>query len=75
MITPNKFLTIDQSILAKLPIILERAPIAALISDLYHEMSRQFESPHQFILTLDVLYILGNVTLNADTMSVTINVT
>ena len=70
MITPNKFTDLDSSILAKLEIILDKAIADETIRDLYHAVAHRFETADEFLLALDVLYILGRVNVNFKTATV-----
>jgi hypothetical protein len=61
LITPNKVITLRESALGRTPIILrEKAPQVNLAA-LYEKVRKDFESIDQFLLTLDVLYILGRI--------------
>jgi hypothetical protein len=65
VITPNKFVTLKQSVLGRLHLILERAN-DVFIADLYHELSDAFPDINEFIYALDVLRILGRIDVNFD---------
>ena len=69
MITPNKFIALDASILAKLDIILREYPDQVSIRDLYREIGHRFDTTDEFLLALDVLYILGRVNVDFRTAS------
>lgn len=71
MITPNKFIALDQSILAKLEIVLDQLTSRASIRDLYRDIAHRFDTADQFLLALDVLYILGRI--NVDFRSSTVS--
>lgn len=67
MITPNKVITLRESALGRAPIIMrERVPQENLVS-LYEKVRKDFESIDQFLLTLDVLYILGQIDVDLST--------
>lgn len=70
MITPNKFIALDASILAKLDIILSEYPEQVSIRDLYRDVGHRFDSADEFLLTIDVLYILGRVDVDFRTASI-----
>ena len=71
MITPNKVITLRESALGRMPIILrEKAPQVNLAA-LYQKVRKEFESIDQFLLTLDVLYILGQIDVDLSTGVVT----
>lgn len=70
MITPNKFISFDQSVLAKLPAMLINAKTIG-IHDLYAKVSSSFENVDEFMYALDVLYILDKVDVDFDLKTVT----
>ena len=71
MITPNKVITLRESALGRAPIIMrEKVPQGNLVS-LYEKVRKDFESIDQFLLTLDVLYILGQIDVDLSTGMVT----
>ncbi|MES1950545.1 hypothetical protein S4A8_06788 [Salinisphaera sp. S4-8] len=67
MIAPTKFTSLDDSLLGKSPKLLQAfdSPISA--HSLYKLVERQFEDAGEFLLTLDVLYVLGAIRLDAAT--------
>lgn len=70
MITPNKFIALDASILGKLDIILSEHPDQVGIRDLYREVAHRFDSADEFLLAIDVLFILGRIDLDFRTASI-----
>lgn len=64
MITPNKFIPFQQSVLAKLYVVMEHRPGPISVKDLFDRVHNRFESLDQFILTLDVLFLLGRIDIN-----------
>lgn len=64
MITPNKIITIDESVLGKLGVILRAGPEKTDAVSLYRKVSDKFESIDQFLLALDTLYILGKIDID-----------
>lgn len=64
MIVPNKALSLDESVLGRLSWILKAGPDEQHLRDLYRMVSKQFESIDQFLLALDVLYILGRIDID-----------
>ena len=71
MIMPNKVITLRESALGRTPIILhEKASHANLVS-LYGKVGKEFESIDQFLLAIDVLYILGQIDVDLSTGLVT----
>lgn len=67
MITPNKVVTLEKSALGLARIILEAVPDIDSISELQRRTSKHFESIDQFLLTMDVLFVLGRITVDFDT--------
>lgn len=71
MITPSKFVTLENSIIAKLPPLLSEIPGEIELSRLYAQVNKQFSSVDQFMLSLDVLYLLGYIDVDFKTRTVT----
>ena len=69
MIVPNKTSPYNASLLSKLPIILRRLRIPANPVELYHELQSNFDDLSQFLLTLDVLYVLGKISFDGRNLS------
>lgn len=60
---PSKFTSFDNSILAKISfLILEEVEVISL-SDLIHARLDKFEDVSEFMMALDVLYVLGKIEL------------
>jgi hypothetical protein len=70
MITPNKFTPLDKSVISKLEGVVDDLVDEMEISDLYKASESMFETVQEFILALDVLYILGRIDVNFDTRTV-----
>ena len=66
MITPNKFTSFDHSSLSKLPKILEALSVANELSELYRKVEKNFEDVGEFIVCIDVLYVLGRIELDRE---------
>ena len=64
MAFPNKFTSFDKSILAKIGMLIidESAPIS--LSKLIEMRLDKFEDISEFMLALDILYVLGKVELD-----------
>ena len=63
---PSKFTSFDNSILAKISyLILEDVEMISL-SDLIHARLDKFEDISEFMLALDVLYVLEKIELDED---------
>lgn len=71
MITPNKVISLGESALGRLGVIMSQGPEALDLLTLYRNVSDRFESIDQFLLTLDILYILGRIEVNPSTRTVT----
>ncbi len=71
MITPNKAVTIEESALGLVGVIMKQGPEPKDLLSLYHSVSEQFESIDHFLLTIDVLYVLGRIDVDANTRTVT----
>jgi hypothetical protein len=64
MITPNKVVPLGASVLGHLVHILKAGPDSTSVLDLFQQVGDKFESIDQFILALDVLYILDRLTVD-----------
>ncbi|HEK0653739.1 TPA: hypothetical protein SMP51_002738 [Proteus mirabilis] len=64
MITPSKSISIEDSILYKMIIILETEFKEIKITDLYKKTSSKFSSLDEFVYSLDFLFILDELILN-----------
>ena len=71
MITPNKAVSIEESALGMTPAILRRGPEPIDLLSLYEVVHSEFDSIDQFLLALDVLYVIGSVDLDFATRLVT----
>ena len=61
MITPNKVVPLDTSVIGRIVDILKAGPLPVRVEELFAEVGEQFESVDQFLLALDVLYILDRI--------------
>ncbi|HCD1094141.1 ABC-three component system middle component 7 [Providencia rettgeri] len=66
MITPSKSISIEDSILYKMIIILETEFKEIKITDLYKKTSSKFSSLDEFVYSLDFLFILDKLILNPE---------
>jgi hypothetical protein len=71
LITPNKVITLRESALGKTPMILRAKGAQVNLASLYRMVGKEFESIDQFLLTLDVLYVLGRIDIDFATGMVT----
>ena len=67
MIVPNKVVTLEDSALGLVGVILDQGPDTIELMKLYHIVSDSFESIDQFLFTIDLLYVLGRVEVNFQT--------
>ncbi len=70
MITPNKVLSLDESILSRLAAVLRKRDAPIDLVSLYHSVSDEFVTIDDFIVTLDVLFILDKIDINFRTRTV-----
>ena len=70
MITPNKFISFDESVLSKLKTILNIGPDDIEIGRLYEMTYNKFDGVDQFIYAIDILYILGRIEIDFTTRMV-----
>jgi hypothetical protein len=69
MITPSKFISFEQSILSRLPILCIDAKSVS-IRDLYALMGEHFATVDEFLYALDVLYILEKINIDFESETV-----
>ena len=67
MITPNKVVALKSSALGMTDIILEQGPTPIEIVHLFQKVENKFESIDQFLLTLDLLYVLDRIDIDFKT--------
>ena len=67
MIAPNKIIPLDDSALGHCPLILRHGPRPIDLVALYHKVADHFESIDQFLVTLDVLFVLRRIDIDPDT--------
>jgi hypothetical protein len=68
---PNKVITLRESALGRAPVILREKVSQGNLVSLYDKVGEEFESIDQFLLTIDVLYILGQINVDLSTGVVT----
>ena len=71
MITPNKIITLRESALGRTPVILREKAAETNLVDLYNKVGKDFESLDQFLLAIDVLYVLGQIDVDLSTGAMT----
>lgn len=67
MITPNKVVPLAKSALGLARVLLEQAPNSESISELQERTSKHFDSIDQFMLTVDLLFVLGRISVDFET--------
>jgi hypothetical protein len=65
MIVPNKFISLDQSLISKLPELLASLETDRSVLELYESNRHGFEDVSEFLIALDVLYVLGRIELDS----------
>jgi hypothetical protein len=71
VITPSKAVSIPDSALGQATTILERGPAGRDLVGLYREVADRFATIDDFILALDLLYVLGRVDVHLPTRVLT----
>lgn len=71
MITPNKVISLKESALGRLSVLLKEEGREKDLVSLYRHVARNFESLDQFLLALDTLFILGRIEVDPQTRIVT----
>lgn len=64
MIVPTKFTPLDESALGKTPILLQAFDEPISVDRLYKLVGHQFEDVGEFLLSLDILYVLSSIRLD-----------
>ena len=64
MAFPNKFTTFDKSILAKISMLIIDEADSISLAELIELRLQKFEDISEFMLALDVLYVLGKIELD-----------
>ncbi|HFL1971298.1 TPA: ABC-three component system middle component 7 [Stenotrophomonas maltophilia] len=71
MISPNKVVSLKDSALGKTVFILSQGPEPIAVSALYQRVANNFESIDQFLLTLDLLFVLERIDIEPGTRMIT----
>lgn len=67
MILPNKLISFQNCILAKTVYILEKIKDSNFsVIELYEQVETHFEDLNEYMLALDVLYVLGKIKYNEE---------
>jgi len=67
MITPNKTIPLEDSALGHARLVLEELSSPLSVRVLQEKTSGRFESIDQFILTMDLLFVLGRICVDFQT--------
>lgn len=70
MITPNKVVPLSASVLGNLTNVLKVGSDSIRLEDLLQQVGDKFESIDQFLLALDVLFLLDRLTVDFSTEKV-----
>ena len=71
MIYPNKHIRIEDSIIYKMIAVLEVQNDSEInIHDLYSKLKNKFSNTDEFILSLDVLYVLNMIEVDFNTETI-----
>ena len=71
MITPSKTVRLADSALGQATAILQQGPDALDLNTLYSAVADQFDTVDDFLLTLDLLYVLHRVDVDHQTRIIT----
>ncbi len=66
MIVPNKFTSLDQSLISKLPLLLAGLETDLSVLELYESKQHGFEDVSEFMIALDILYVLDRIEYDPD---------
>jgi hypothetical protein len=64
VITPNKVVPLSASVLGHLTHIIKAGPEPTRMVDLFEQVGDKFESIDQFLMALDVLFLLDRLTVD-----------
>jgi len=67
VIAPNKVVTLRESALSLAPVIMAEGPHDISLTDLYDRVVQTAEGLEQFMLAIDVLFVLGKLSVDLDT--------
>lgn len=67
MITPNKVISLEASAMGLLPLLMANGQSEVQLTNLYRQSEKHFESVDQFLLAIDILYVLGRINVNLET--------
>lgn len=71
MISPNKVVMLKDSALGKAIFILSEGSAPIAVSALYQRVAKNFDSIDQFLLTLDLLFVLERIDIDRGTRMIT----
>ncbi|MGX5652608.1 ABC-three component system middle component 7 [Hydrogenophaga borbori] len=70
MITPNKVVPLSASVLGHLVQVMKAGPDSISVLDLFRQVGDKFEGIDQFLVALDVLYILDRISIDFTTQRI-----
>lgn len=70
MIVPNKFVSLDDSGLGHIGVILDEGPDPIGLEELYKKVERKFDGVDQFLIALDILFLLNKIEVNFESRTV-----
>lgn len=71
MITPNKFVSLNESVIGRLEVIIEKLHQTTTVNELYASTAKSFRNIDEFVYAMDVLYILGRIKVDLQTGEIT----
>ncbi len=72
MILPNKLIRFEDSIISRIPCLLKKVEASDQnLMGLYEDTKKSFADINQYILTLDVLFVLGKIKLDKESRNIT----
>jgi len=70
VITPNKVVPLSASVLGHLVQVMKAGPDSISVLDLFRQVGDKFEGIDQFLVALDVLYILDRISIDFTTQRI-----
>lgn len=66
MIAPNKVVSLEASAMGKISVLIAEGPTPIGLSSLWERVESSFESVDQFLLAVDILYVLGRLDVDKE---------
>lgn len=64
MILPNKFITLNESIISKMLVILEYHDNDIEVHSLYEKLENKYDNIDEFLYSIDLLYVLDLIEID-----------